>query len=481
MRIIESWMKSSFITTLFLFCWLPQQFATTYYFSTLYGDDSRTAIEAQSNTSPWQSLGMLNQIMNLLEPGDSVLFHRGEIFSGHLVITASGTVDQPIYFGAYGVGDKPIFTGFTEIDTWYFIGDGIFASDPLYMSSAIEVNLLSLDGVAFAKGRYPNPEEGYGGYLIMEDFSGTTLTDAQFTSDQDWRGAQVVIRTSHWTFERRTITQHTAGTIEFSSETEYQPKEGFGYFIQNHPTTLDQYGEWHYDSLTQRVRLFTGGQSWNSELAVKVSTQDILIEPQGNNLVLEDLAVEGANKYGIYFNGYGHRNVSIKSCKVSDSGIDAIHIIGIEDLLIEDCQISNSNNCALKLTGQNPNTILRRNQIMNTGIHAGMGGDADGHYSAVYTDSRGLQMYGNRIINTGYVGIRFADEDVLVERNFVQNFCTILDDGAGIYTYDSRGIRVHDRKVIANIVLDGIGAADGTPATESSAMGIYIEIGRAHV
>ncbi|MBK8501576.1 MAG: right-handed parallel beta-helix repeat-containing protein [Saprospiraceae bacterium] len=81
----------------------------------------------------------------------------------------------------------------------------------------------------------------------------------------------------------------------------------------------------------------------------------------------------------------------------------------------------------------------------------------------------------NSIINTGYIALRFGDGDNLIKNNLIDTFCAVLDDGAGIYTYASDGI-IANRKITENIVLNGLGASDGTPATiVAAAEGIYID------
>ena len=56
--------------------------AATYYFSSSEGNDSRTAAQAQNESTPWKSIDKLNSIIGSLSPGDRVLFKRGETFYG---------------------------------------------------------------------------------------------------------------------------------------------------------------------------------------------------------------------------------------------------------------------------------------------------------------------------------------------------------------------------------------------------------------
>jgi hypothetical protein len=79
----------------------------TYYFSSTNGDDSRTSTQAMQASSPWRTLGKLNQVFGQLQPGDSVLFKRGEVFYGPIVAGQSGVAGRPIVFAAYGQGYDP--------------------------------------------------------------------------------------------------------------------------------------------------------------------------------------------------------------------------------------------------------------------------------------------------------------------------------------------------------------------------------------
>lgn len=79
--------------------------ATNYYISTS-GNDSNTGT---SKTSPWASLEKLNASVEIIKPGDSIIFKRGDSFKGILSWNKSGTALAPIVFSTYGTGNKPIF------------------------------------------------------------------------------------------------------------------------------------------------------------------------------------------------------------------------------------------------------------------------------------------------------------------------------------------------------------------------------------
>ena len=63
-----------------------------------------------------------------LSPGDTVLYRRGCIYR-EMFRTAEGTPDAPITYGAYGVGDKPIFCGSLDAaspDDWEEVEQNIW-------------------------------------------------------------------------------------------------------------------------------------------------------------------------------------------------------------------------------------------------------------------------------------------------------------------------------------------------------------------
>ncbi|MGI8599236.1 MAG: Ig-like domain-containing protein, partial [Chitinophagaceae bacterium] len=175
--------------------------ATNYYFSTSSGDDSRTSTQAQSPSTPWKSIGKLNSFFSSLQPGDSVLFKRGEVFYGAITISRSGTSSAPIVLSAYGSGTKPVITGLTTLSNWNSLGGGIYES--AVTLPATVVNMVTINGRVHPMGRYPNADAPNKGYLTYEAYSGTTsITDNELPSTPNWKGAQAVVRTNHWTLNK---------------------------------------------------------------------------------------------------------------------------------------------------------------------------------------------------------------------------------------------------------------------------------------
>ncbi len=85
---------------------------TTYYVSSSSGSDANSGTSAGA---AWASVAKVNA--QSLQPGDSVLFKRGDIWNESLAPLSSGTAASPISFDAYGTGAPPNFTGYHQIPT----------------------------------------------------------------------------------------------------------------------------------------------------------------------------------------------------------------------------------------------------------------------------------------------------------------------------------------------------------------------------
>jgi len=83
---------------------------TTYYVSSSEGNDGNAGTSA---SAPWRTIAQVNA--QTFNPGDSILFKRGDVWNESLVPPSSGVAGNPIAFDAYGTGPAPNLTG------WYAI------------------------------------------------------------------------------------------------------------------------------------------------------------------------------------------------------------------------------------------------------------------------------------------------------------------------------------------------------------------------
>lgn len=92
--------------------------ATTYYVSSSAGSDLNSGT---SSAASWKTLAKANA--QVLQPGDSVLLRRGDVWNESLVPSASGTQANPITFDAYGSGAPPTLSGYYAVpaSSWVLV------------------------------------------------------------------------------------------------------------------------------------------------------------------------------------------------------------------------------------------------------------------------------------------------------------------------------------------------------------------------
>ncbi len=445
-------------------------FSANYYFSSSEGNDSRTAKEARNSLSPWKSLSKLNNVFSILQPGDSVLFKRGDLFEGSIILTKSGG-SLPIVFSAYGNGSKPEISGFKKLENWTASGTGIWETT---VESA--VNMLLVNGSVKALGRYPNANASNKGYLNFESFNGkTSITDNELSSNINWSGGEVVIRKTRWVLDRNSIISHSGNTINYASQSGYEPANGYGYFIQNHPSTLDMNGEWYYNASIQKLGIYTGSVN-PSTLVIKAATIPTLVQIDNQNMIVFDnLLFTGAASTA--FNISNSSAIRLSNCDIRFSGKDAINAVGATNFVVENTTITHTNNIAFKADKCNY-AIIRNNTIRFTGMVPGMGEGDSGSYEGLLIGGDNNLVEYNVIDSTGYVPLSFGGNNVVIKNNFIKNYALVKDVGGAIYTWNNgpNAPVNFGRTVSGNIILNGKGAGEGTPEPDKLfAHGIYMD------
>ena len=93
-----------------LLLWSGVASATTYYVSSSMGNDANNGT---STSTAWQTIAQVNG--RSFQPGDSILFKRGDVWNESLVPASSGSSGNPITFDAYGTGAAPNLTGYYAV------------------------------------------------------------------------------------------------------------------------------------------------------------------------------------------------------------------------------------------------------------------------------------------------------------------------------------------------------------------------------
>ena len=466
--------------------------ATNYYFSSSMGNDAYSASQAQNQATPWKSVAKMNALLATATPGTTLLLKRGDSFDGALYFGTSGTSGNPISLSAYGTGAKPVINGFAA-PAWTAAANGIWEA-PLTTSISY-MNMVAKGAQTQPMGRYPNITEPGMGFLSLDAHSnasadrnsvsalysylttdGSTsiqsITDYQLPTSTNWTGAELVIKKNRWVIDRGLITNQNGQTLYYVEPSGMQTIDGFGYFIQNDPRTLDQAGEWYFNPATKKIQVYSGSSS-PATLNIRPSVIDTLVTIRSRSFItLDNIALQGANAIAIAVWDNAD-NVSVQNCSIDFSGNTAIRANYLTNFSLTNSVVNHTNNNALYLAPGCWNASVKGNTIKNAGIIPGLGQSNNQTHEGIIIGGTGSIIQYNTLDSIGYVGIAITRDSVTVANNLVTNFAMITDDCGGIYTHDAG---FYGRKIIGNIVLGGHGCHYGTNTTEDSdAQGIGLD------
>lgn len=459
---------SAFLT-FFLGITLSTSLAQTTYYVANNGNDNNTG---RSISSPFQTLLKVNSLS--LKPGDQVLFRRGDIFRGTLTIRQSGSATLPIVVDAYGSGDKPVLAGSVPVSNWTKLASNIYqASCP---SCGNSVTGLYNNGVALPLGRYPNldvSDPGKGTLTIRahtdryQIFSQTNLP-----SSIDWKGAEVVMRPTAWIIDRAVVDHQYGDALNLFNYSTYTPKDGSGFFFQNHPSTLDQQGEWYYDAANKLFQLYdTTGTLNSNTLTATVYSRAIEIL-NVSNISLRNLMLTQTLNISLFASNAS--KLTMTNLDIVNSGEDGVTITGSgSDLLMTDCRVLDANNNGIQI-GTYQNVTLRGNSLRHVGSVVGRGKSGDGQYNGLQSAAnQNVLLEQNRIDSIGYNGITFAN-NTTIRQNVISNYCITKVDGGGIYAWNGNRTSMSNILIQSNIIYVSPNVR-GKYSTEDYSIGIFLD------
>jgi len=498
---------------------------TTYYVSTS-GSDSNNGL---SESTPFKTIAKVNSLN--LQPGDRVLFKCGDTWRAEqLVISKSGTEAAPITFGSYPEGcvNKPILSGAQPITGWTVHSSNIYVADLTAGGNAGKfaygVSQLFRGDARLPMGRWPN--SGYA--TIDSQPAGNQITDAQLPAI-NWTGAVAHIRGMTWYILNRAVTGDSGSTLTLGADADcWGGCAGWGYFLNNHLATLDQEGEWYYDSTPHRLYLYTtGGAPANGAIEGSVILKNDdrswggvqlgvdLNNPGISYVVVENLDVCRWFRHGIATpTNHAHtenHHITLRNNAITD--VDGIGInlmawvwgatdgrpdgwrggynLTVDGNIIDTANSMGINTCSRNSTFSN-NIIRNVGLIQNLGA-AGLGCAFDDDGGMCTEDGDGFRIKidqaddsgnyntvtGNRLERIAYNGFDVFGHHNTFERNVIQDACTTKADCGGVRTFGRDSLAstaVHDLTFNQNILVNAIGNMDGCkPDTGVQAFGFYID------
>lgn len=427
--------------------------ATIYYVSNQGSD----AANGTTTGTSWLTIEKVNASVFVV--GDQVLFKRGDTWNERLIPPSSGAVDNPITFGAYGTGVKPVITGFQSI-TLSDQGGNIWSGTAT--NSVKSQNTIMINGALRAKGRYPNYT-----FLVSSGVTATQIS-TDLSGTPNYTGAEAVVRDATWILDHVRITSQSGGTLNIGAGITYPSGAAFQYFLQNFPSLLDTLNEWCIDSTTKLLSVFA-----SSSPVVGYSNIDTLITIHKKEYITFDgLTITGSNMYAALIDSSNH--ITFQNCTISNHGYfgflgSYLNTFSVTNDTLQNC-LSNGS-----YTYRDTSVSYTNNYVKNIGIYAGMGQNGNGTYIGLNNEGLNHRYINNKIFNCGYMGIYWKGKNGLIENNWIDSFSYIKADGGGIYTYQSGFAANFDSGTVVkkNIITNGLGIGLGFPP---EAYGIYLDV-----
>lgn len=443
----------TFSLLVFLFVVMaPGAFATDYYFSNS-GNDSNSGTTPES---PLKSLARASTMR--LAPGDRLLFKRGEVFRGTLLMFSSGTVADPITIGSYGDGNDAVIKGSEYINNWTPVGNGIYRA-----ACAVYPQMVFYKGRTQILGRYPNE-----GFLFADAGNGNSgFTDNDLPNTGSlYTGAGVHIRTARYRYEERSVAAQSGKSLTFSQPAANPIVAGAGYYLTGKLEFVDAAGEYYYDDVNHQLYLKTENGLSPEENAVEASVYDDGIKVESSaEIVITNIVFNHQQRAGIYVYGVPNKDLAVTNCVFQNIYLYGITGSNKNTVLIENNQFYDIWNTAIYLGGV-PNMSVKNNIFKRIGIAApGRATDNLISYKCIDMNGSDGEISNNILDSIGNGGIQFF-QNTLVENNIITRYCMTLDDGAGIGAWgQGNGIRNGTGCIIRNnFVSAPPGNTDSYPA-----------------
>ncbi|MCB8945993.1 MAG: choice-of-anchor D domain-containing protein [Ardenticatenaceae bacterium] len=501
---------------------------TTYYVSSSSGSDAHNGL---SEGTAFASITHVNSLN--LQPGDTVLFKCGDTWrTQSLVVTHSGTAVSPITYSSYpaNCANKPVFSGAQPVTGWSLHSGNIYVADLAAGGNAglfqDGVNQLFQGEARLPFGRWPNLGSGNGGYSTIDSHNGSSISDNQLPPG-NWSGARAHIKGMRWYILNRSVASSSGSTLTLNTFPDCWSGNctDWGYFLSNHLNTLDQEGEWYYDTASHRVYLYhSGGTPSNIAGSVVITGADegfhggiILgrhLQDEIHYVVLDNLEVSRWFDNGVTtprnleLEDNSHltlRHLLIRD--VDNAGIFFATWVwnagpnsgwrGGHDILVEDNVIERANHTAVN--SYTTNSTYRNNTIRDIALIENLGRDGmgcaitdgggfctrDGMAMRFPVDQPAFSGFGNTIEynhleRTGSSGIQMFGGSSTIQYNSIQQSGYAKGDNGGISVYGSGNFattNAHDVTIQHNIIISATGSTDGAaPAFQPLfGIGIYID------
>ncbi len=418
---------------------------TTYYIDATNGNDANTGT---TPTTAWKSINKVNQ--QTLYAGDSLLFKRSEIWSGTrlYIEDSSGTVNENIVYGAYGVGEKPIISSvIPQSHNWVNTSGAIWkATNPptnhpnrmlLNGTEKLRANTISeLDGITYY-WLYDNSNDLYiysttdPNSLLIEystDFpiiigGSNYITIKDLDIQGGWTGIFINTLSKNILLDSLTIGKYCREGIIVSSDLTNASNYPENIRIEN--CLIDAYFNFDYSS----AGTYPGSSDRGCSDGFRASVLDT-----------------GEIK-NCYFKNWGHASISLVSPTVSN--------VSVHDNFLTSPDICYGGRLNIDDASYNE---MYNNQIINTSVQSQLNGQYNHYHHNIFYGTTNSPLKPS-IIDAGVELQGYASTDVV--GNIYENNLFIDIEGPGFRISGNNANAIYDNSIKNNIIYNCGTATNG--------------------
>ncbi|SNS50271.1 parallel beta-helix repeat (two copies) [Noviherbaspirillum humi] len=245
----------------------------------------------------------------------------------------------------------------------------------------------------------------------------------------DLVGANVVYRSTNWSYDSRPITGYASGTMTVGARPSdsfdgYDPSGTGSFYVEGKLWMLDTAGEWAYSN--GRLYLWApDGQS--PEGRVYASAAKHAIEASNSS----GITIDGVKIYGVAtaVNAPGATRLSMLNSQVVNASDNGIANAGGSGLTVNATLFQNIRHDAIGINWGGGGESIQNSRFENIGT---VGMPTNSRAAVNITDGVGSKVINNTVVNAGYNAL-WVFRGATVANNTVDGACRVLSDCGGIY------------------------------------------------
>jgi parallel beta-helix repeat protein len=433
--------------------------SATYYVDATKGNDANSGL---SEATPWKAIAKVNA--SNFNPGDQILFKRGEVWRENLNPPSDGLVDNPLTFNAYGEGSLPKIVGSDSrtgaanwkqesLNTWFTEGiswvppmvfhDGIGSSIKTSKANLKNnwdwwhdstnnriyfflnenpgnhtIEIVRRDGIGFSGAKYiaiKNFEIAFARYGIGLWGGSYWLIDSLYIHEVTHTGIQGNNNSKAVTVQNSTFQDWNwrGYRAKFGDGESYM-----GYGIQVISSTGGASDDWVITGNTLRIVNMESGED----------TTAINIDQQGHTSLIAKNIIIGRNGTGggiMFWRPKGNVKAIIQENVIQDcahTGINASEFnvnnftagfIIDRNIITNSCMADINDHEVVRVWTGNATPIIVRNNLIDTTVKG-----TNQHPGIRIRQSRGVTVYNNTIYNTDVgISVERNSSSVLIKNN----------------------------------------------------------------